>query len=186
MRKKLLEKIAIPDGVACEYTSGIFRCKKDLIEVSREINVPQVEVKVKGNEVILECKKGNKIQYKTIVSFLMHIKNMFQGLNEKFVYKLESVNVHFPMTIKIESDKLVISNFLGEKVSRHAKILPNVDVEIKGPNITVSSVDRDAAGQTAANFEKATKVKGRDKRIYQDGIYIVEKPARRENNVTRI
>ena len=105
---------------------------------------------------------------------------MFKGLDEKFVYKLQSCNVHFPMTLKVEKNKLIISNFLGEKTPRHAEILSGVDVEIKGQNITISSHDKESAGHTAANFEKATKIKNRDRRIFQDGIFIVEKPGRDE------
>ena len=101
---------------------------------------------------------------------------MFKGINEKFAYKLEACNVHFPMTLKIEGNKLAINNFLGEKTPRHAEILPNVDVDIKGQVITLTSHDKEAAGQTAANFEKATKVRNRDRRIFQDGIYITQKP----------
>ena len=32
-------------------------------------------------------------------------------------------------------------------------------------------------GQTAANLEQATVVKGRDIRVFQDGIYVVSKGA---------
>ena len=136
-------------------------------------------MKIQGSEIALECKKGNKNHYKKIKSNVTHIKNLFLGLQEKFVYHLEAVNVHFPMTIKVEGNKVTIGNFLGEKVPRHATILPNVDVEIKGQKITVSSHNRDAAGQTAANLEKAARLKGRDRRIFQDGIFITEKPGRK-------
>jgi large subunit ribosomal protein L6 len=178
MRKKMIQKVQIPEGIECSLQNGFLKCKKDSTEISKDMNVPRIEVKAEGNEVVVQCAKGNKIQYKTILSLVAHINNMFSGLNEKFVYKLESVNVHFPMTIKVDGDKLTIGNFLGEKTPRHAKIMPNVEVEIKGQNITISSINREAAGQTAANFEKATRVKGKDKRIYQDGIYITEKPGR--------
>jgi large subunit ribosomal protein L6 len=178
MRRKITQKITIPEEITCEYNFPILNCKKDSLEVSREINVPRMIVKVNKNEIVLECERGNKIQYKIITSIITHIRNLFAGLNAKFVYKLESVSVHFPMTIKADGDTLTITNFLGEKVPRKARIMPNVEVEVKGQNITISSVDKEAAGQTAANFEKATRVKGRDKRIYQDGIYIVEKPLR--------
>jgi len=145
------------------------------------VHAPQIEIRIEGNKVILECKKGNKNEHNLIMTLLAHVENMFHGLQEKFVYKLEAVNVHFPMALKLEGNVLVINNFLGEKVPRKAKILQNVDIDIKGQSITISSSDREAAGQTAANLEKATKVKGRDRRIYQDGIFITEKPARREN-----
>jgi large subunit ribosomal protein L6 len=84
------------------------------------------------------------------------------------------------MILKLDKNKLIISNFLGEKVSRHATILPNVDVQIKGAKITITSNDKEAAGQTAANIEKASIVRNRDRRVFQDGIYIIEKPGRAE------
>jgi len=82
--------------------------------------------------------------------------------------------------MKIDSGRLLINNFLGEKNPRVAVILPNVDVQLKGAKITVTSADKDAAGQTAANIEKATKIRNRDRRIFQDGIYIVERPGRKD------
>ncbi len=101
---------------------------------------------------------------------------MFSGLQEEFVYKLEAANVHFPMTLKVDSGFLIITNFLGEKFPRKAKILHSVDVEVKGNLITISSHDKESAGQTAANIERATKVRDRDRRVFQDGCYIVERP----------
>jgi large subunit ribosomal protein L6 len=176
MKHPIKEIIPIPEGVTCTYKDEIFSCKKDSIELKKKISIPEVEIKIDSNQIILNCKKGNKNHYKKIKTNITHIKNLFSGLDERFVYQLEAVNVHFPMALKVEGDKVSISNFLGEKVPRFAKILPNVDVEIKGQKITVSSNDKEAAGQTAANLEKATKVRGRDRRIFQDGIFLVEKP----------
>jgi len=50
-----------------------------------------------------------------------------------------------------------------------------VTVEAKGENVTVSGIDKEKVGQTAANIERATKVKKRDIRVFQDGVYIVSK-----------
>ena len=142
MRIKINEEIEVPEGISCSIEGRFVKCSKGSSEVSRKIDYPLVSVKIEGNKIILGCAKGNKKDFKTIKSYVAHIKNLFTGLNSPFIYKLESANVHFPMTLKAEKEKLIISNFLGEKTPRFARILPKVDVELKGSKITISSVDR--------------------------------------------
>jgi large subunit ribosomal protein L6 len=175
MKTHMKESIAIPQGVHCEVTHHFLHCKKGSTELKRSVNIPMIQVSVQNNEVVIECPAGNKNQLKKIMALVAHVNNLFKGLDKKYNYKLQACNVHFPMTLKVEKDKLLINNFLGEKKPRTALILPNVHVEVKGQNITVSSADKEAAGQTAANFEKATRVRYRDRRIFQDGIYITDK-----------
>jgi large subunit ribosomal protein L6 len=176
MKKLILEQLDIPAGVTCEFSDSTLKCKKDGTELSRKITVPRMTVAVKDNKINLGCESGNKRDFKTIKSYIAHIKNMFTGLQQEYVYKLEYCNVHFPMTLKIESNRVVINNFLGEKNPRFAKIVSGVKVDLKGQKLTVTSADKDAAGQTAANLEKATKIKNRDRRIFQDGIFITDRP----------
>jgi len=180
MKHKLSQTLQIPRGIECIYKDGILNCKKDQLELSHKIHAPTINLKISEKEITIECKKGNKLDYKKLMTFKSHINNIFRGLTENFTYKLEICNVHFPMTAKVETGHLAINNFLGEKVPRYAEILPNVDVKVQGNEITVSSHDKEAAGQTSANIEKATKVIGRDRRIYQDGIFITNKPERKE------
>ncbi len=178
MKQNIIESINIPEGINCEFTNKVLICKKDSASLSRKINLPTVKITVEGNSIKLGAKSGSKKELKYIRSHVAHIKNLFLGLQKKYEYKLEACNVHFPMTIKIDKSNMIINNFLGEKVSRIAKILPEVDVQVKGQFITVTSHDKESAGQTAANIEKATKVRNRDRRIFQDGIYITDKPGR--------
>ncbi len=178
MKFQITEKVEIPEGISCSYENKVLKCVKGSLEISRIVNLPKAEVKVDEKFIVLSCKKSTKKERKTIMSFLAHIKNIFAGLDKKFVYKLQAVNVHFPITLKVEGENLLINNFLGEKNPRTAKILSDVNVEVKGQEITISSKNKEAAGQTATNFEKATKIKRRDRRVFQDGIYIVEKPSR--------
>lgn len=176
MKGSLKEIIQIPSGISCEYSKGMLICRKGSDELKKKFDIPKVSFSVRGDSVVIESLKANKNQHKIIKSSVAHIKNLFDGINKKFVYRLETANVHFPMTLKLDGKVLIISNFLGEKVPRKAKILPNVNVELKGASIIVTSHDKEAAGQTAGNIEKATKVKGYDKRVFQDGIYITQKP----------
>ena len=178
MKAKLTETIELPEGVSCAYEDSILICKKDSMEVKRKVNLPGFSVKTDSNKLVLESSKGNKVDYKTMKTTVAHLKNIFSGFREEYICELESCNVHFPMTLKVEKNELVINNFLGEKTPRRAKILPNVKVDVKGQKITLKSFNREAVGQTAANFEKATKVANRDRRVFQDGIYITKKATR--------
>ena len=178
MKKEIKEKIEIPSGFSCKYENKVLHCTKGSAELSKKISAPGIEVSVEKDSVHFSCKRASRKERKVINSFIKHVANMFQGLNKKFVYKLEACNVHFPMTLKLDAAKLTVNNFLGEKTPRYAKVLPNVDVQIKGQIITISSFDKEAAGQTAANFEFATRIRARDRRVFQDGIYITDKPER--------
>ncbi|OYT25948.1 MAG: 50S ribosomal protein L6 [Candidatus Altiarchaeales archaeon ex4484_96] len=104
-----------------------------------------------------------------------NIQNMFRGATEGIDYKLKILYSHFPMNVKVQGQSVVIENFIGEKHPRKSKILDNVNVEIKQQDITVSGIDKEKVAQTAANMEQATKISNLDPRVFQDGIYIVEK-----------
>ena len=88
---------------------------------------------------------------------------------------MKTVFSHFPIKTSVEGNQLVIQNFLGERFPRRADILENVKIEVKGENLILTSIDKEKVGQTAANIERATKVKNRDIRVFQDGIYIVKR-----------
>ena len=176
MRKKYEVKVAIPEGIKCAVSHGALNCSKGSTNISRKNSGKGINLSISGAEIILNCDKANKKDIANIHSQAAHIRNLFLGLNESFVYELEICNVHFPMTVKLEGSKLVINNFLGEKVPRNAEIVEGVNVKIEGSKIKISSADIEKAGQTAANIEKATRVRNKDRRIFQDGCFITKKP----------
>jgi len=181
MKKNIENMIEVPAGISASVNGAEVKVSGKGKEVKRIFpQMPTVEMKQSGNNITLSAKKATKRELKLINSIVAHIKNMISGINEEFVYKLEVCNVHFPMVVKTEGNKIKIKNFLGEKVDRETEILPNVKVSIKGNAIEVSSPDVEAAGQTAARIEIATKIRNRDRRVFQDGIFITEKPGRRE------
>jgi len=54
-------------------------------------------------------------------------------------------------------------------------ISPGVKVAIGNDEVTITGINKDLVGATSAKIERATKVRKRDTRVFQDGIYIVEK-----------
>lgn len=175
MRKDVERIVEIPEGVSVEVSNSEVIVKSDGKEMKREFTHPKIDIKVDDNKVKISSKKASKNELKNIGTITGHINNMVTGFKQPFEYKLEICNVHFPMNAKVEGKEVIIKSFLGEKKDRKAKILENVNVEIKGSDISVSSFDKEAAGQTAANIEKSARLTGRDRRIFQDGIFLTEK-----------
>ncbi len=175
MKQDIEKIIEIPEGVEVSVNEGEVIVKGNGKEAKRKFDLKNFKIEKTDNMIKVFAKKATKREGKLIGTVSSHIKNMISGIKEDFIYKLEIVNVHFPMNVKVEGDKIIIKNFLGEKIERIAKVLPKVKVEVKGNQIIVSSHEKESAGQTAANIEKATNLKGKDRRIYQDGIYIVSR-----------
>ncbi len=99
-----------------------------------------------------------------------------QGVTEGYVAELKAVFAHFPITIKQNENVIEIQNFLGEKVPRKGKIHGDAQVKIQKDIVTIEGINKEDVGQTAANIELATRVKNRDIRVFQDGVYITKKP----------
>jgi archaeal ribosomal protein L6P len=134
-----------------------------------------VEIFKEDTKIIVSTQKSKKEDRSIIGTFASHINNMMVGITRGFEYKLKVVYAHFPIQLELKEDKLVINNFLGEKKSRVAKIVGDAKVKIDKDIITVTGAAKEEVGQTAANMEQSTKIKRRDPRVFQDGIYLISR-----------
>ncbi|WP_054839843.1 50S ribosomal protein L6 [Thermococcus sp. JCM 11816] len=170
------EEIEIPEGVEVTVEGNTVKVKGGPKgELQRELKYPGVQIFTEDGKVVIYKEFPRKKDVAIVRTFKAHINNMIKGVTEGFKYRLKVVYSHFPMTVKVQGDEVVIENFLGEKNPRRAKILPGVTVKVKGSEIEVEGIDKEAVGQTAANIEQATRITKWDRRVFQDGIYIVEK-----------
>ena len=168
------EEIEIPEGVNVTLNDEV-NVKGPQGQLSRKFTYPNITMKNDEDKVILEIsfpKKQDKAMLGTIRS---HINNMITGVTDGFTYKMKIVYAHFPMTVKVAGNKVNIENFLGERYPRTAKIVGTAKVQVKGEEVIVSGINKEDVGQTMANLEQATKIKGRDPRVFQDGIYLISK-----------
>ncbi|MEM4245403.1 MAG: 50S ribosomal protein L6 [Candidatus Nanoarchaeia archaeon] len=178
MLADIIQKIAIPEGVTVEVVDGVVKVKGPKGENQRTLAHRNVKIQVEDRNVVLSAKKPTKREKTMIGTFKAHVKNMIRGVLEGYTYKLKICSSHFPITVNVEGDGVVIKNFLGEKIPRRCKIPKNVSVKVEGSTITLESVDIEKAGKAASLIEQATRITNRDRRIFQDGIYITEKPGR--------
>jgi large subunit ribosomal protein L6 len=101
---------------------------------------------------------------------------MVKGVTDGFTYTLKALYSHFPMTLAVKGNEFVVNNYFGERVPRSAAIINGVNVKVQNKiEVVVSGIDKEAVGQTAANIERSTTIKKRDRRVFQDGIYLIEK-----------
>jgi large subunit ribosomal protein L6 len=178
MKKDLAKQIGIPESTEVLVSGNKVVAKRNGKELSKIFDIGRISILVSDGSVALEAKKASKREAKMMGTIAAHLKNMLKGLEKDFVYELEICHVHFPMNVGVSENSVVIKSFLGETTERRAKILDDVSVDISGNRITVTSFNIEAAGQTAANLEKAVRLQGRDRRIFQDGIFITKKPYR--------
>jgi len=171
--------IEIPEGVQLEVSKNKIRVSGPLGKTVREFPIRRLDVKVEGNIVKVVPKKTNALTKAILGTFRAHIENMIKGVQEKFVYKLKACSIHFPMTVKIEDKEVKISNFLGGKKPKIIHIKSDIDVKVSGDIIEVSSINKELAGSFAAKIEQSAKPKRKDRRIFQDGIYMIEKAGRK-------
>ena len=175
MRLDITQEINIPEGIEISKEAHLIKVKGPMGEVSKKLAGPKVEITADKNSVKISSKKATKREKKLIYTFKAHINNMIKGVTKPFVYKLKICPGHFPMNVSIEKDVFIIKNFFGEKTPRKLKIKPNVKVKIDGKDVYVEGIDKELTSQTAASIETLTRIKNRDRRIFQDGIYIVSK-----------
>ncbi len=175
MKEDLLERIELKEGISGSIVDTALKIKGPEGEVERVVNFPGIGVAIKDNAVILSAKKATKREKKILKTFAAHIKNLLKGVEKKFVYKLKICSSHFPMNVSLSGNKFVVKNFLGEKSPRTLLVKDNVEVKINGDVIEVISCNKEKAGNVASDIELLTKKTGKDVRIFQVGIYIIEK-----------
>lgn len=176
MRHVIKDFVKIPEGIEVIIQQADVEIKGKKGTLKRNFSARGVILTKENNNINIEAPEGTLREKRTIKTFKAHLNNMIKGIQEGYVYELKICSGHFPMNVSIEANKkIIIKNFLGEKVPRQAKIDEGVAVKIEGDKILCESIDKEKAGATAARIELSTNIKGRDRRIFQDGIYIVKK-----------
>lgn len=144
--------------------------------LSRSFVSNDIRVFMEGQNIVLNIDVPRRKQKALIGTWNAHLRNMVKGVSQGFTYTLKAFYSHFPMTLAVQNSTFTVNNYFGEKVPRTADILEGVQVKVENKvEIVVSGIDKENVGQTAANIERCTTVKNRDRRVFQDGIYLITK-----------
>lgn len=171
-----VKEIVIPEEVIVDISGNKIKVSGPKGELEKELKLTkEIRIEKIGNKIKVSSESERRKIKAMVGTTSAHIRNAIKGVTKGYTYKLKVVFSHFPMTVKVEGDKVIIQNFLGERTPRIAKIVGNTKVEVSGTDITVSGIDIDSVGLTAHNLELATRRTGYDKKVFQDGIYIYSK-----------
>lgn len=165
----------IPAGVTIAREGDNFVVKGAKGELTRRMYHPAIAFAVEDGAVTISTESTRRSVRALIGTYNALLKVMSKGVVEGYEYRMKVVFNHFPIQVKVAGDRVEIGNFLGEKQARYAAIVPGVTVKVQGDELVLTGINRETVGNTAANIEQACKVRNRDPRVFQDGIYITSR-----------
>jgi len=135
-----------------------------------------IQFKVEGSKIEIYASTKGKKNKALVGTIASHINNMIKGCLGNYSVIQKVVYAHFPITVRVEDKKILIDNFLGERAPRKCTILgEKTTVKIQGDDVIISGPNIEEVCQTAANITTATKIRNKDPRIFQDGIFKYKK-----------
>ncbi len=167
--------VEIPEEVTVTLDGKRLEVRGEKGRLVEDFSQVPVSLRMEDRKIIISTFESRRKTSALVGTVYSHIRNMIRGVTKGFTYKLKIVYSHFPISVKVDQDKVLIENFIGERNPRIAKIVGETKVTIKGDDILVQGINIKEVSQTSANIEQATKVKSRDPRKFLDGIYVYEK-----------
>ncbi|HJJ42588.1 MAG TPA: 50S ribosomal protein L6 [Methanocorpusculum sp.] len=165
----------IPAGITVIKNGDLVTVKGSKGELTKKMYHPAISVDVDENKVSIKSDSSRRSVYALQGTYKALLSVMANGVSNGYEYHMKIVFNHFPIQVKVQNDKVEIGNFLGEKQARYAKIVEGVKVKLQGDELILTGISRENIGNTAANIEQACKVRHRDPRVFQDGIYITSR-----------
>jgi large subunit ribosomal protein L6 len=167
--------VDLPSGLSASFQNGQLVISGPLGKVSQDFSKIPVGIKIDGSKIEVSTTGSRRTDNAILNTARSLITNSIHGVQFGYEYKLKVIFAHFPVTVKVQGNKVLVENFYGERSPRVAEIIGDTKVQVQGEDIIVSGVSIKDVGQTAANLEQATTVKRKDQRVFLDGVYVYER-----------
>ena len=176
MKDVIEKKIDVPTEVTVTIDARTIHVKGPKGTIIKKFSDPRydsyIKLKKEDHTIIVTSSSERKKVKALLGTMASGIQKMIIGVTSGYTYTMKIFFVHFPMNITVKDNTIQIKNFLGEKTLRTAQIHGNVHVKIDKDIVTVTGVNKEEVGQTCGNIEKAVKITKKDRRIFQDGIFM--------------
>jgi large subunit ribosomal protein L6 len=167
--------ISVPENVKVTEKHRILNVEGPLGKTRKNFKKIPVDLQVNGKNIILKSLGTRKKDYAIFKTSESIIKTLIKGIQQGYTFKMKIVYAHFPITVKVKDDDILVENFQGERAARISKIVGNTKVVAKGDDVIITGSVLTDVSQTAASLQQNTKVKNKDHRVFLDGIYLFEK-----------
>jgi large subunit ribosomal protein L6 len=167
--------VQIPEGIEVRQEGKELVVKGKAGELRRAFSHQNAKVEIKEGTAVFSSGSDRKKDRAVVGTWAAHFRNMCSGASHAWEARLKIIYSHFPMKVNVEGRKVVIGNFLGERKNREADIIGQTRVQVEKDEIVVTGIDKENVGRTAANIERAAKVQGYDRRVFQDGCHLAQK-----------
>jgi large subunit ribosomal protein L6 len=173
------EEVEIPDDVEVDLNQKIVTVKGKQGKVTKDFNHAKfIDISKLDNKIYLHADFPRKKQIALVGTIKNVIQNLIKGVQLGYTYKMKIVYSHFPITVeppKTGSSEILIKNFIGERAPRVTHAIGNVKIQSNKEEVIVSGPSKEHVGQTCANIQRKCRIKEKDKRVFQDGVYVFEK-----------
>lgn len=157
-------EVPIPEDVELKIEEKRICVKGPLGQLEKDFSyAKKVNIFKEDNRVVLETYFARKRDRALIGMLAGKIKNMIEGVQRGYRYRMYIVYAHFPMNLKVSENEVLIENFLGRRDTIRVKILKGVTVKVAKGEVIIEGLDKEAVGQTAANLHQAAKLRGKRK-----------------------
>jgi large subunit ribosomal protein L6 len=171
----IVPDIDIPQGITVSLSGNIINVIGKLGKLQKDFTKIPADVKVEESRVIVKPIGTRKKHYAIANTARNLIANMIKGVEKGYTYRLKIAYAHFPIAVKIKGKEVHVENFFGERSARVSKIIGDSKVSVAGDDVIVQGPSLENVSQTAANIESSTRIRGKDNRVFLDGIYIYAK-----------
>lgn len=173
--EKLATSVPVPEGVTVSLNRHMLVVDGPRGRAIKSFRKIPVGLDVTDGSVALRASGDRKRDYAILNASRSLVRNLCQGVVEGYTVKMKIVYAHFPVTVKVQGDRVLIENFQGERAPRVARIQGATKVDPQGEDVVVTGHVLTDVTQTAANIQQKTRIKNKDHRVFLDGIYVYDK-----------
>ncbi len=169
------QRIEIPSDCQISLEDKTITISGPKGSLERSFPEPQTNIQTEGNELVVSTHINRKRTRALVGTVIAHIRNMLLGVQHGYEYEMKIVYSHFPISVEIKDKTVIIKNFIGERGTRKARLVGDVDIRTTEDEVFISGINIEHVSQSAANIQQACKIRDKDRRVFLDGIYVIRK-----------